>query len=175
MDIKYAFWKFLWLGNLIRHGIFGGVDFCPLSLEIRGVTRNLSSMHSICTSPILIILVRLPPPPRPDKILHKYCHQFLWRRLQYPGRMKSKGYVNFFLGGGGGGGRGTNKVYYGRCHKAIYSDFLLQKMNLGSITKLKAPVAETKCKMQCRQGFLALPTGRDFIPGRCLPRLSSSL
>lgn len=29
--------------------------------------------------------------------------------------------------------------------------------------------------MQCRQGFLALPTGRDFIPGRCLPRLSSSL
>ena len=145
-------------GSLRALGNFGGVDFCPLSLEIRGVTRNLSSMHSICTSPILILFVRLPP-PRPDKILPKYCHQFLWRR--YPGRMKSKDYVN--------------KVYYGRCHKVIYSDFLLQKMNLGSITKLKAPVAETKCKMQCRQGFLALPTGRDFIPGRCLPRLSSSL
>ena len=115
MDIKYAFWKFLWLGNLIRHGIFwgfvgsprdfGGVDFCYLSLEIREVTRNLSSMHSICTSPILILLVRLPP-PRPNTILHKYSHQFLWRRLQYPGRMKSKDYVNFFLGAGGGGGGG---------------------------------------------------------------------
>ena len=128
---------------------------------------HISHINNPCSPP------PPPPPPRPDKILHKYCHQFLWRRLQYPGRMKSKGYVNFFLGGGGG--RGTNKVYYGRCHKAIYSDFLLQKMNLGSITKLKAPVAETKCKMQCRQGFLALPTGRDFIPGRCLPRLSSSL
>ena len=161
-------------GSLEALGNFGGVDFCPLSLEIRGVTRNLSSMHSICTSPILILLVRLPP-PRPDKILPKYCHQFLWRR--YPGRMKSKDYVNFCsLRTGGGGGRARpNKVYYGRCHKAIYSDFLLQKMNLGSITKLKAPVAETKCKMQCRQGFLALPTGRDFIPGRRLPRLSSSL
>ena len=99
-------------GSLEALGIFGGVDFCPLSLEIRGVTRNLSSMHSICTSPILIILVRLPPPPppRPDKILHKYCHQFLWRRLQYPGRMKSKGYVNFFLGGGGGVGGQTRCI-----------------------------------------------------------------
>ena len=73
------------LGVLLEAlGIFWGVEFCPLSLEIREgggvVTRNLSSMHSICTSPILILLVRLPPP---DKILHKYCHQFLWRWLQY--------------------------------------------------------------------------------------------
>ena len=147
-------------------GIFGGVDFCPLSLEIRGVTRNLSSMHSICTSSILILLVRLPP-PRPDKILPKYCHQFLWRR--YPGRMKSKEYVNFCSlrrEGGGGGRVRPNKVYYGRCHKAIYSDFLLQKMNLGSITKLKAPVAETKCNVD--KGFSLYPrAGISFREGVC--------
>ena len=64
-------WDF-WGGSLEALGIFGGVDFCPLSLEIRGVTRNLSSMHSICTSPILIILVRLPPPPLP-LALTKFC------------------------------------------------------------------------------------------------------
>ena len=63
-------WDF-WGGSLEALGIFGGVDFCPLSLEIRGVTRNLSSMHSICTSPILIILVRLPPPL--PLALTKFC------------------------------------------------------------------------------------------------------
>ena len=100
-------------GSLEALGIFGGVDFCPLSLEIREVTRNLSSMHSICTSPIFILLVaHPPPPPRPDKILHKYCHQFLWRRLQYPGRMKSEDNVNFFLGGGAGVSGGKQGVLW---------------------------------------------------------------
>ena len=149
-------------GSLEALGNFGGVDFCPLSLEIRGVTRNLSSMHSICTSPILILFVRLPP-PRPDKILPKYCHQFLWRR--YPGRMKSKDYVNFCSLRRGGRAR-PNKVYYGRCHKVIYSDFLLQKMNLGSITKLKAPVAETKCNVD--KGFSLYPRAEiSFREGVC--------
>ena len=29
LDIQYAFWKFLCLGNLIRHGIFGGFVGSP--------------------------------------------------------------------------------------------------------------------------------------------------
>ena len=126
MDIEYAFWKFLWLGNLIRHGIFGGfvgslgifwgVDFCPLSLEIRGVTRNLSSMHSICTSTILILLVRSPPPT-------KFCvsipsislEAIAIPRTNEKQRLCNFYFIFFWAGGGGGGGGGANEVFYGRC------------------------------------------------------------
>ena len=54
----------------------------------------------------------------------------------------------------------------------IHSDFLLQKMNLGPITKLKTPVAVTKYKVD--KGFSLYPR-EGIFPGRCLPRLSSSL
>ena len=42
-----------------------------------------------------------PPPPPPQKILHKYCLQFLLGQLQYPGEMKNKSYAKL-LGGWGG-------------------------------------------------------------------------
>ena len=72
------------LGVLLEAlGIFWGVEFCPLSLEIRGgggghqkfvlyaLNLHISHINTPCS------------PPPPDKILHKYCHQFLWRWLQY--------------------------------------------------------------------------------------------
>ena len=74
------------------------------------VTRNLSSMHSICTSPISILLVRLPPPPRQNfaYVLPSISLEVI---AIYPGRRKSKGYVNstFSWGGGGGGGWGAKR------------------------------------------------------------------
>ena len=73
------------LGVLLEAlGIFWGVEFCPLSLEIRegggghqkfvlyALNLHISHINTPCS-----------PPPPPDKILHKYCHQFLWRWLQY--------------------------------------------------------------------------------------------
>ena len=108
------------------------------------VTRNLSSMHSICTSPISILLVRLPPPPRQNfaYVLPSISLEVI---AIYPGRRKSKGYVNstFSWGGGGGALEGKQGVFWEMC--------IWRYLNSGRGNKT-----------QSRQGFLALPAGMDF-------------
>ena len=107
------------------------------------VTRNLSSMHSICTSPISILLVRLPPPRQ------NFAYVLPSISLEviaiYPGRRKSKGYVNstFSWGGGGGALEGKQGVFWEMC--------IWRYLNSGRGNKT-----------QSRQGFLALPAGMDF-------------
>ena len=72
---------------------------------------------------------------------------------------------------------GENKVYYGRC---AYGDILLQKMNLGVITKLvklKTPIAVTKCNVD--KGFSLYPRagifpGSGVCPGSVHPFESNS-
>ena len=87
-----------------------------------GPSPGSATAYATSTSPIMHFICPLPPPPKKKK---KNCitfSSFLLGITAIPIEIEKNTYANFFFFGAGGGGWGANKVHYGRCVSAIFSN-----------------------------------------------------
>ena len=80
-----------------------------------GPSPGSTTAYATCTSPIVLFIC---PPAPPQKICIIFF-SFLLGITAIPSEIEKNAYAIFFFWGGG---RGANKVHYGRCVSAIFSN-----------------------------------------------------